>query len=518
MAHATLPEKAQPQVKDWIAYHGLVSPNAKAMIDLASNREFNYREMDERVGRAAALLSQTGVGAQDRVGYLALNSTDIFEVVFATWRIGGISLALNFRLTASELKFIIDDAGAKVIVYDVAFSSVVEELKKLVDVVWISTDGLGGDSELERGLASHEPVRQRTIDQNLNSQAMLMYSSGTTGQPKGVIITHENLLYSALEFSTACNLGQGAVYFAVMPLFHIAGFNVLSCANIRMGGTVIIARAFDPKQALAVIGDPDFGVTHFLAVPAIYNALKDHPDFAKTDFSRLRHALAGATAIPHSLIRWWMDQGVCIQEGFGMTETAGGTCLLPKADVPHKIGSAGKAFMNSEMKIVTDSGETAAPNEVGEIYLRGPIITPGYWNRPEANKQSFVDGWFKSGDIGRMEADGFIYIEDRVKDMYISGGENVYPAEIENLLLQMPQIQDVAVIGLKDQKWGEVGCVVAVTSDPSLNIDQVKTFCADKLAKYKHPSHLLIVDQLPRNATGKVLKFELRELAAQKYA
>lgn len=514
LAHG-LPGKPNPQVKDWIVHHASASPGALAIVDLSSGRKFTYGQMNQRVGRAAAVLADMGVKANDRVAYLALNSSDIFEIVFGTWRIGGSALALNYRLTASELEFIIKDASPTVIIYDREFEGPVSNLRKTVDVKWLVTDGQGGASEYERALTNSDPIFERTTEQDLSAQAMLMYSSGTTGQPKGVIISHENLLYSALDFSTACNLGKDAVHLAIMPIFHIAGFNVLSCANLRMGGTVLIERTFNPASTLEIIGNRNFGVTHFLGIPAIYNALRAHPNFEKTDFSGLKHALAGAAAVPHALIKDWLEHGVIIQEGFGMTETAGGTCILPKHDVPNKIGSAGKAFMNSEMKIVRSDGSDAAPDETGEIFLRGPIITPGYWNRPKANAESFVDGWFKSGDVGQMDAQGFIYIEDRVKDMYISGGENVYPAEVENILFQMPQIADVAVIGIPDKKWGEIGCAVVVPkAGTSLSLGDISLHCTNKLAKFKHPSHLIVLDELPRNATGKVLKFELREMAA----
>lgn len=502
------------QARDWIQHFALTTPNKLALVDLGSQRRYTYAQMNERVGRLAAHLRSIGVSKGDRVGFFAMNSTDILEMVYATWRIGAISLALNFRLTAQELAFIINDASPNVIFADAVFSDVTSELRDLTEVAhWIATDGVGGDTPYEQAISAvTQPILKKDIEQSLSDQCLLMYSSGTTGLPKGVIITHEMMTYSAFAFVSSCGLGQESVNLAVMPLFHIGGLNVFACPTLFFGGTVIVQRTFEPGETLRVIGDPSHGVTHFLGVPAIYNALKMHPDNPMTDFTHLQYALAGAEAVPDPLVHWWHERGVRVQEGYGMTESAASNCLLAREDVPEKVGSAGKAAMYTEMKIIGEDGNEVAFGELGEIWMRGPSITPGYWNRPEANEKSFVGGWFRSGDIGRTDAEGYFYIEDRVKDMYISGGENVYPAEVENALYSMEQITEVAVIGVEDSKWGEVGCaVVAVKDGAELSLDDVLVHCQDKLATFKQPAHLAIIDALPRNATGKVLKFQLRE-------
>ena len=269
---------------------------------------------------------------------------------------------------------------------------------------------------------------------------------------------------------------------------------------------------FDPDATLKAIDNAELGINLIFMVPAAYNAMKAHPDVEKTDFSRIVTALCGAETVPVSLVEWWLEKGVVIQEGYGMTETAAGGTMLRKEDIPHMIGSAGRALMHSTARIVDDAGNVCAPNVPGEIQFKGAAITPGYWNNPEANKKSFVDGWFKSGDIGRMNENGYVYIEDRVKDMYISGGENVYPAEIENLLYQLPQIVEVAVIGVTDEKFGETGCVCAVVKKgESLSLDDVLSHVDGKLATFKKPKYLHHLNELPRGGTGKVLKFELRK-------
>ena len=502
---------------DWIARHAVSTPDKLAQVDLASGRRFSYAQMNDRVGRVAAFLASQGVKQGDRVGFLALNSTDIFEMSLGTWRLGGISLALNFRLTAPELAFIINDAGPEIVFVDQEFLPVVEALRPLTQVKqWILTEGQGGDSVYERALAGVEPMLTKTLEQPLTDQCLLMYSSGTTGLPKGVIITHEMMLFSAIGLMASTHLTRASVNLAAMPLFHIGGYNIFSAPMFYAGATTLIQRVFDPAETLRVIGDPEYGVTHFLGVPAMYNALKAHPDNARTDFSRLRSALAGAEAVPDPLVHWWYERGLTIQEGYGMTESAASNLLLLKEDVPAMVGSAGKSALHTEMKIMRENGTEADANELGELWMRGPAVTPGYWNRPEANEDSFVDGWFRSADIARVDENGYFYIEDRLKDMYISGGENVYPAEVENILYGMPQIAEVAVIGVPDSHWGEVGCaVVALAPEQELTMAQVVEFVATKLAKYKQPVHLAVIDTLPRTATGKVLKFELRKTIPQ---
>ena len=500
------------QAVDWIAFHGDRQPDKLALVDLASGRRQTYGQLHDRVGRIAAMLQTLGVKPGDRVGFYALNSTDILDIVFATWRIGGVSLALNFRLTTSELEFIINDSTPDVVFVDDEFVETAVELQGLTRVKhWVRLDGKGGNSPFEDGIAAATPLAEGPA-LSLDDQCMLMYSSGTTGKPKGVIITHGMLFWSALNAQVFADIGRETVNLCFMPLFHIGGFNVFASPTAYAGGTTVVMRAADPEHILDSIDDAEMGITHVLGVPAIFNAMKQSPKALTTDYSRIKLAIAGAEAVPVDLLRWWHENAVTITEGYGMTESAASNCSLPLQDVPVRMGSAGKPTMHGEMDIFREDGTPADDNELGEIWMRGPAITPGYWNRPEANKESFVDGWFKSGDIGRRDKDGYFYIEDRVKDMYISGGENVYPAEVENVLYMMPQILEAAVIGVPDEKWGEVGCACVVLKEgQSLSLAEMTAQCAEHLATYKQPRYLHFMDMLPRNATGKVLKFQLRQ-------
>ena len=501
---------------DWISYHRSVVPDSRAQLDLASGRELTYAQLDERVGQIAAYLKQLGLGKGDRVAYLAVNSTDVTDMMFACWRIGASAVALNFRLTAPELAFIVNDSTPVALLFDTDLAELAAALKASTQIEhWIQTDGVGGKSPFEDATAGQPPLYASDAINTLADEALLMYSSGTTGKPKGVIISHEMMTFAGINAQTGFEMNRSTGSLATMPLFHIGGLVMVTNA-IYAGGSAIVQRVFEPGQTLAALNDPALGVTSFLGVPAMYNAMKAHPDVATTDFSRMVTMLAGAETVPAALVEWWMERGIFIQEGYGMTETAASSCALPKAYVASKIGSAGKQLMHSEIRIARADGSTAEPGELGEIWMRGPTVTNGYWNRPEANEDSFVDGWFRSGDIGRRDEDGFIYIEDRIKDMYISGGENVYPAEVENVLYAFEQVAEAAVIGVPDAQWGETGCAVIVLKEgQNLELGEIHEACSKSLAKFKWPRHVTFMEALPRNATGKVLKFELRQSIPQ---
>lgn len=508
-----MPSSATSLVTDWVAHFTYVSPNKLATVDLASGRTQTYVQMHERVGRLAAFLKSKGVGVGDRVGFLALNSTDVIDLILAIWRIGGSALALNYRLTAPELEYIIGDAAPKVMVYDIEFEAVVSELKTLIAVDhYIELDGVGGASSFEDGIKAHAPIFER-IDQPVTDQCMLMYSSGTTGKPKGVIITHEMIRYAHFNGIAPTRATSDDVWLTLMPQFHIGGLNVTSLPAISIGGTAVVMRMFDVDATLDAFNDPDLNITHVLGVPAMFNAMRFSPKAASTDFSRLKTVLAGGASVPQELVEWWYERGLLVQDGYGMTESAASNCMAIRDDVPRIIGTSGKALQFTEMKIVDAGGNRVPRGEVGEIWMRGPTITPGYWNNDAANAEAFVDGWFRSGDIAKQDEDGNYILQDRAKDMYISGGENVYPAEVEGVLYAMEEIQEVAVIGIPDEKWGETGCAVVVPCEgKSINIGHIRAHCDKSLARYKHPMVMVTIDMLPRNATGKVKKFELREI------
>jgi fatty-acyl-CoA synthase len=500
----------QGMIVDWIGHNAINLPEKTATLELPSGRSQSYAQMHDRVGRTAAWLTSLGVAKGDRVGVLALNSTDTLDIVFATWRIGAVHLALNFRLTPPELDYIIGNAEPLVLIFDQELQETVDSLTVTVDHL-IDMNGQGGSSTFDSSIVDQTPVLEM-VALEPEDQCMLMYSSGTTGLPKGVIITHRMMLWAQFNGGAPMDCTSDMVSLTVMPLFHIGGMQVFTGPALFAGGVAIVMRNFDPGATLDAFDSAEYGITHFLGVPAIFNALRDHPKNPQTDFSRLKALIAGAEAVPEALVNWWYERGVVIQEGYGMTENTASCCILGRDDVPARVGSAGKALRHIQIKIVREDGTEADPGESGELWCRGPVVTPGYWRRPEADEDTFVDGWLRTGDIGSCDAEGFIYIEDRLKDMYISGGENVYPAEIENVLYQLKEIREVAVIGVPDERFGETGCaVVALQDGAELTAAEILEHCRGQLARFKQPNHVVFTDALPRNATGKVLKFELRQ-------
>ena len=327
------------------------------------------------------------------------------------------------------------------------------------------------------------------------------------------MITHGMVFYNIVNLAMPAGVNSKSVNLVVLPLFHTGGLNCYANPILHAGGQILLMREFEPGAALSILGDADLGVTHFFAVPAPYQFMMQHPDFERTDLSRLQTAGVGGAPCAEAILQGWMDRGIALAQGWGMTETSPGGISLESDDALRKIGSAGKALMHTEIRIINEAGVDVGPDEVGELLIKGPNITPGYWNNPEATEKSFIDGWLKTGDAAKRDDEGFVYIVDRSKDMYISGGENVYPAEVENVIYQLPQIAEAAVIGVPSDRWGETGkAVLVLKPGEALEADAVVGHCLKNLAKFKVPSSVEFIEALPRNATGKVLKRNLRDM------
>jgi fatty-acyl-CoA synthase len=495
---------------DWIAHHNRRSPDKIALVDLASGRRFCYGELNERVSLLAGHLRDAlKVGRGDRVAVLALNTTDTMEVQFACFRLGAIFLPLNNRLTVPELQFIVGDASPKVMIHDAELAETALTVAKLCNVASALKFGAGGS--YEAGIASAKPI-DKFEDVTLDDISTIMYTSGTTGLPKGAIITHGMTFWNCVNLGGPAYISPASVLLTVLPLFHTGGLNCYTNPVMHAGGTVLIMRAFDPGEALRLISDPAQGINVFFGVPSIYQFMAQHPAFATSDFSRLVIGGVGGAPMPVPLLKVWEARGVALQQGYGMTETSPAVMVLDKEDAARKAGSSGKPVLHTEVRIVRPDGSDADVGELGELWVKGPNVTPGYWNRPDANKSSFTDGWLHTGDATRIDEDGFYYIVDRWKDMYISGGENVYPAEVESVLHQLPAVAEAAIIGIPNEQWGEVGmAVVAVKPGHALTPAEIHAHCAANLAKFKCPRLIEFVDALPRNATGKIHKPTLRK-------
>ena len=501
------------KVYDWIAAHANHTPNQIAIEDFYSGNTFTYSEFDRRIALLAGHLRvESNVGSGDRVCAISYNNPEMLELQFACTRLGAIFVPLNFRLTVPELEYIVKDCSPKVLLADVDFEETARQVAELakVDSVLITNSNLT-DSAYEQALAKAEP-HKGLAELTLEDTATIMYTSGTTGHPKGAIITHSMALFNAINNSGSAGISCESVQYAFMPLFHTGGLNVFTLPVLHAGGKVILTRAFNPSEVLNTINDPDKNVTHFLAVPAMLLFMAQTPEFETTDFSRLKAAYVGGAPVPVATLNVWMAAGASIQQGYGMTETGPSCLALAAADSVRKVGSTGKPVTHIELKIVDEDGNEVEQGEIGELWAKGPTITPGYWNKPEANEKNFTDAWLHTGDAARQDDEGFFYIVDRTKDMYISGGENVYPAEVEDVIYQLDGILETAIIGIEDPKWGETGKAIAVLSEGSnLTEAAILAHCEERLAKFKLPQSVEFIAQLPRNATGKVLKTVLRE-------
>jgi fatty-acyl-CoA synthase len=495
---------------DWIAHFGRRTPDKLAVVDLAGERRFSYAQFDNRISRLAAYLrDRFNVTRGDRVAVLAINTTDTLEVQFACGRLGAVFLPLNNRFTVPELQFIVDDATPAVIIHDAELADNALAVATLCKTP--HTLRLGERGSYEAAIAASSPLD--TIEAvTLDDISTIMYTSGTTGQPKGAIITHGMTFWNCVNLGGPAFISPSSVLLTVLPLFHTGGLNCYTNPVLHAGGTVLIMRAFDPGAALKLISDPIRGINQFFGVPSIYQFMAQHASFADSDFSRLVIGGVGGAPMPVPLLKVWEARGVALQQGYGMTETSPAVLTLDREDAARKAGSSGKPVMHTEVRIVRPDGMEAGVGELGELWVKGPNVTPGYWNRPDANRSSFTDGWLHTGDAARIDDEGFYYIVDRWKDMYISGGENVYPAEVENVLHQLAAIAEAAVIGVPSEQWGETGmAIVALKPGQTLAAEEIHAHCAANLARFKCPRLIRFVDALPRNATGKIHKPTLRK-------
>ncbi len=497
---------------DWIAHHAHFAPNKEAVYDVASDRHFTYAEFDDRIRRLALYLKSLGVELGDRVAVLCHNDSDAFEVQFACQRLGAIFLPLNWRLAVPELEFICNDATPKVLIYGTEFEGQAAEVARLAAIPQSITMANGAASDYEAGIAA-AAGELPPVSREMTDIWTIMYTSGTTGRPKGAQITYQMAFYNSVHCAVTAIVNSHSTNLTFLPTFHTGGLNVYANPVFHTGGTNVVMRTFDPEHFLHLLTDKQIGITHALGVPTNFLMLAQVPGFAEADFSNLVTLGVGGAAAPEALIEEYGAQGILLQQGWGMTETGPLGLLLSGDKALEKVGSSGLPGMYVKLRIVDEDGNELGDNQVGELLIKGPNVTPGYWNRPEANREIFTaDGYFHTGDAARRDADGYYYIVDRWKDMFISGGENVYPVEVENVIYQLDGILENAVVGVPHEKWGEVGRAYVVLK-PGANLDDeaILGHCKSQLATYKVPKQVRYMDELPHNATGKVLKHQLPE-------
>ncbi|KQR91157.1 MAG: AMP-binding protein [Microbacterium ginsengisoli] len=490
------------------------------------SREVTYVEFHQIVGRLAAALRADGVGPGDRVAYAGLNSLTFLVTYFAATWVGAAFVPLNFRLAPREVRAVLEDARPDVLVAEpvqaTAIDDFVTELTIRHALVVDDDPALEPAADLSARWQSflafrtaHEeiPPHVRQSDDDL---AALLYTSGSTGKAKGVMLTHGNLWWNWVNVDSVVDTRFGDVSLAVAPLFHIGGFNALALRTITRGGTLVVRRSFVPAQALQDL--VNFRVNSMFLVPAMLAGIQREPGFDDADLSNLRSTIAAGAPVPPALIATYAEKGVLLQQAWGLTETAPFATYLESSMTSEKLGSCGVAMPYTEVKVVdpTTMGDVAVAGRTGEFWVRGPNVSRGYWNNPEATAAVFTpDGWFRTGDIGYADEDGYLFIVDRLKDMIITGGENVYPAEIENVLAAHPEVEDVAVIGVPDPQWGETVCAVVSFRDEALSLDDIRDFLTKSVARYKLPRRLVELDVVPRNGAGKLDKPAIRLLVSE---
>lgn len=469
--------------------------------------DISYAGFNDRIRRAAAMLrGDLGVARGDRIAYLGLNSPDMLALMLACARLGAILVPLNWRLAQPEHLYILQNAGVKVLFCETEFAEGTESIS--ADLAGCRVVAMADEFDAMIDAATGDV---RDPDAGPGDPVLIVYTSGTTGRPKGAVLTQNAITFNAVNSIAMHDMTSDDVIFTNLPMFHVGGLNIQTTPALHAGATVIMHRRFEPEATVRVIRDEK--PTLMILVPALMAAIRQHPDWDEIDFSPLRAINTGSTTIPMSLVDAYLDRGVPIIQVYGSTETAPIVIHQRIPDAWTTKGSTGRAALHCDARIVDSDGNTLGPDERGEIVVRGPNIMREYWNDPAGTGEVLKDGWFHTGDIGHIDDAGLFYIDDRVKDVIISGSENIYPAELEMVLDRCPEIAEAAVIGRRDEKWGEVPVAVVVPQDGvGLSRDTVLQLFDGELARFKHPHDVIFRESLPRNVMGKVLKFELRKM------
>jgi fatty-acyl-CoA synthase len=459
--------------------------------------DYSYSRLWERVEEATRELASRNVSHGERVAFLGYNNPEMLVLLFALARLGAMLVPLNWRLTAAEHRVIVGDCAPKLLYVEPEFAEHAQSL----GVQTIVFDGKWREGDAQPELVG--------TDQD---DALLVYTSGTTGRPKAAVLQQSALLWNGFNSIHAHDLRQSDHVLSPLPMFHVGGLNNQTLPALLAGASVTLQQRFEPSQWLADV--PARRPTISLLVPTAMQAVITHPAWRDTDLSSLKMINSGSMVVPDSMIRAFHARGIPVGQIYGCTETAPIATVLLKEDAFAMVGSAGKPALHCEVKVVAeDSGREAAPGAVGEVWVRGPNVMRGYWNNPQADADAFRHGWFRTGDLARRDHNGFFWIAGRSKDVIISGGENIYPAELENLLADCPGIAESAVIGIEDAKWGEAACACIVRHPGAqLAESDVLSIFTERLARYKHPRRVVFLEALPKNALGKVQKHELKRL------
>ncbi len=499
-------------VGDWVSRRSNVHPEKEAIV--FGELRLTYRDFNDRINRLTHALGKMGFRKGDRLALYSLNSNAFLETVFACARLGVILVPINFRLAPLEIQFLLKDSGARSLLSDTNLFSVIEEvvgnvdLKDLIIVGEPVPSGARPYEELLEGEPSSDPCLDDPAEGE--DPFSLMYTSGTTGKPKGAILTHNNLFWNAVNSMHGFQLDSLTRFLISVPLFHAGGLNGGAIPTLYAGGTIVLEALFHPETTLDQIQKEK--ITFLGGVPLMFQMMLDLPAFDTLDMGSVKTVMAGAMPVPVPLIKAFQKKGISFQQSYGLTEATSSVCYLRHEDALRKTGSAGKPFLHVDLRIVKEDGTEIEPGETGEILVRGGNVMKGYWNSPEETAAALQQGWLRTGDMATLDEEGFLFIKDRKKDLIISGGENIYPAEVESLLMEHPQVAEAGVIGVPDSKWGEtVRAVIVPRQGEAPTLEDILGFCEGRLARYKHPKSVVLAGELPKNALGKILHKALRD-------
>lgn len=483
-----------------------LTPHREALVEITTGQRFTFADLSGRVKRTVAFLIQQGVTKGDRIAILAYNNVAFVDMLYACLQIGAVFTPLNWRLAANELSYIINNCDPFLIIHDEAFATLFNEAKPHIHVPHLISLT---DYMAETAVISPSNYADDTL--SAEDLACILYTSGTTGKPKGAMIPHRQILWNCINTAISWELTANDISPIFTPMFHAGGLFVFLTPLFYVGGKIILTQQFDPLDSLKVMEEER--VTAVLGVPTLYQVWLNHEALAQTDLSHMRWFISGGAPCPVPLIQQWEETtGIPLRQGYGLTEVGTNCFTMTNEEALTKAGSVGKPIFHSQMRLIKADGQLAQTGETGELQIKGLHVSAGYWCNTEATTQSLKQGWFCTGDMAQQDADGYYYIVGRFKDMLISGGENVYSAEVEGVLLQHPAVAECALIPQPDPKWGEVGLMVIVLQkNCTVTKEELREFCRQSLAKYKIPKHIVFTNKLPYSPYGKVIKAKLKE-------
>jgi fatty-acyl-CoA synthase len=501
---------------DWLTKRQLYTPEKSAIVDDSTGRSYTYSVLNRRANRLARHLQrQFGLKSGERVACLAVNSIEYVDLYFACGKIGAILVPLNYRLREHGIREMVIDCRPRLLVYESTYAALAGALHRDGCVERLmpirpdpSSDAAATVAEVVEHSGNEAPDIVMADEADI---AMILYTSGTTGTPKGAMISWRQIHWNAVNTTISLQLSEGDISFLSTPLYHTGGWHVLFTPLMHLGGTVVLQKQFDPERCNASMGP--CGITVLFGIPTMLRMMTEASNFDAADFSTVRFAICGGEPCPIPVIRAYKEKGVPMRQGYGLTEAGPNCYSLPAEDAFRKEGSVGFPNFHVQVKILSESGLPTVPGEVGELVIGGPHIFSGYWNNPEATREALRDGWLYTGDLVRQDEEGYFFIVGRRKDMFISGGENVYPAQVEKVLYAHPSIAQAAVIGVPDRKWGESGCAfVVLQPGATLGEKELMDYCKEALASYQCPKFVVFRDELPVGHSGKIDKQALREM------